>query len=361
MSRDQKIQNLQNFLFPNGNETIAAFVPFLFDAGYEDADFILSLKPDEWDVMLDAMVADARLQGVEIKSGHRMHFKKRLRDLQVASDDSNFTPRSPRAGGPSTAGPAALDDEPAPPAGQSGLTIVTSPTNASRPQYPDNADEDDEAGGAKRDLGGDDGSSAPTVMICCEGLRCLTVHWLVCFGTAMCTLIAAICLLVLLNNISTSATAAPSTQSATTGGWVFARVCMIIFFVFASLACCGCILTFCRNSSEPQKNPLADCCPDPDRCGCPTLPVCPSCFDLEACCIAPLRRCMAPSSSPGMCDVACPGLDCRAPDCDCSNFFPSCPRIPLPSLPSCDDVTDTLRKCFNLFACRCKCNVQFDD
>ena len=62
---------------------LESFVPFLVESGYEDADFILSLNPDEWDVMLEGMVADAKTHGVDIKLGHKMQFKKRLRDMQV--------------------------------------------------------------------------------------------------------------------------------------------------------------------------------------------------------------------------------------------------------------------------------------
>lgn len=385
MSRDAKIRALTVFLFPDGNETLSAFVPFLYEAGYEDADFILSLKPDEWDVMLDSMVQDAKARGVDIKPGHRMHFKKRLRDMQVAAE-TELTPRTPRKsaqlqqgefndGGDDRDRNREYDDEPASVGGPARkLSINTSPQptrSASRRPLDDGAerrrgvadddDDDDADGDGRRTVGVDGDSGSPSVSICCDGLRCLNVHWMVCFGSAMCTLGTALGLLVLVNNISSTATAAATTQNATSGGWVFARTFMIIFFVLASFACCGCLLTFCKEANPKHRRAFANCCPDPERCACPTLPVCPSCtacFDLEACC----RSACPASSGPSSCDVGCPGFDCKAPDCDCGSFCPSCPKATGPSfLPTCDDVTAMFRKCYNLLACRCKCNCDIHD
>jgi hypothetical protein len=369
--------------------------------GFFPQDFILSLKPDEWDLMLDSMIAEAKRANVEVKPGHRMHFKKRLRDLQVSFDADggagDVTPRTPRASSgaqlqqQSSRGGNSMDD-PAPSANRNGIDgdddngdlDEYGPASRSAQRRPTrlqvdgdddssstrinvrrdgrdgrrgggvDEDENDPADSGKREVGSDDRTPSASIAICFEGLRCMQVHWFVCFGTALCSLVTAICLLVLLNNISTVSTAAPTTQNATAGGWTFARAVMVIAFIIASFACCGCLLTYGR--TQTQGDVLSQFCPDPARIGCPSLPSCPALPECDMCRPQPMDNTSG-------CDVACPALDgCSAPECDCRSFFPkcSCPAMPYITLPSCDDISTCVRKTINVFACRCKCNVQIE-
>jgi hypothetical protein len=68
-----KISSLEAALTGN----LAPFAKFLYEAGYEDLDFILSLGEEEWNGMMDAMDIEARNAGEVLKPGHKAQLKKR--------------------------------------------------------------------------------------------------------------------------------------------------------------------------------------------------------------------------------------------------------------------------------------------
>jgi hypothetical protein len=49
----------------------------------------MSLNESEWDVMFDGMVDEAMQHNESFKPGHRMQFRKRLRDLQIEREQAN--------------------------------------------------------------------------------------------------------------------------------------------------------------------------------------------------------------------------------------------------------------------------------
>ena len=164
----------------------------------------------------------------------------------------------------------------------------------------------------------------PALSICCDGLRCMNVHWMFCFGTSMCSMIVGL-LLYMLITISGPSIREPSSNNSLSGGWVFVQTCEIIAFIWTGIACCGCLLTYGR--ADPQhQNALQGCCPSVGSVA------------------IGIHGCLGS-------DV---GMDCcrddgsrsgAMPTCDMSGFCPN-------------DVRSCCSRITQLFTCRCR--LQFD-
>ena len=64
---------------------LAPFAKFLYEAGYEDLEFVLSLGEEEWNGMMEAMDMEARNAGEILKPGHKAQLKKRCAGHDVYS------------------------------------------------------------------------------------------------------------------------------------------------------------------------------------------------------------------------------------------------------------------------------------
>ncbi len=151
---------------------------------------------------------------------------------------------------------------------------------------------------------------SPSLSIMCDGFRCFNVHWMICFGTSMCTLVIGL-LLLMLAGISTPSLASTTSKNDTSGGWSFLNVCMILSFIWTGLGCCGCLCTYGRSKHDNVSS----------KCGCGGC--------LEAGGVG-LRSCVESCAKCEGFSVAAGGSDAdlSVPVCNCDgSFFPSCGGI----------------------------------
>lgn len=88
--RQDGIRELERVMFPTYSK-LGICCSYLYDAGYEDIHFILSLSEQEWDIMLDALADEAKRVNGEFKPGHRTQFRRRIKELQLKPPDDKNT------------------------------------------------------------------------------------------------------------------------------------------------------------------------------------------------------------------------------------------------------------------------------
>jgi hypothetical protein len=165
---------------------------------------------------------------------------------------------------------------------------------------------------------GGEAPPSPSLSIMCDGFRCFNVHWMICFGTSMCTLVIGL-LLFMLAGISSPSLASTTSKNDISGGWSFLNVCMILSFIWTGIGCCGCLCTYGRPASKIDSVS--------SKFGCA------GCLEAGG---TGLRSCVENCAKCEGCAVAAGGSDSdlSVPVCNCDgSFFPSCGgvwvRIPL--------------------------------
>eukprot|EP01083_Nonionella_stella_P069548 185446_1 len=70
-----------------GGGPLTQYVQFFTDAGYDDFGFVVSLGPNDWEDMLDAVNAECEQAETSLKVGHRLQIVARLKREKANRED----------------------------------------------------------------------------------------------------------------------------------------------------------------------------------------------------------------------------------------------------------------------------------